>query len=207
MFLNVRWSDGDGEHAAAWPVNVDRPGALPPAPELELSLWELIGVHRSSRSLPDAVAGLRAGRQASDGDVILDPLVRYADTGQLRQRTRLMSARLEGMRRFLERPAGSVDALRWRLSGPFGPRRLAAELTRAGSDGGIAGESTFVLVELALTVARVDWSAVSTPGLGPRVVRAEVREVISELGALALAEADGSPLDRYIAAAIKEASR
>jgi hypothetical protein len=207
VFLRVEWTEDGGDRAAAWPVNADKPSQLPLPPELRLSLQELIDVLRSSRSLPDAIAHIRFGNPDPDADINLDPLQRYSNTGQLLRRTREISAALEGLRRFLERPAATLEALRWRLSGPFGPRRFAVGLTSTQSSTALEGEASFMIAELALTVARVDWSIVCSAGLAPKVVRSEVHQLVDELRALAEQSPLPLPLTEYVVDAFTEAAR
>lgn len=208
VFLTVGWSDADATHTAAWPVNADKPSQLPLPPELKLSLRELIDVLRSSRSMADAIAHIRSRDPGDAAYDTNDPLQRHAGTGQLLRRTRETSAAFEGMRRFLERPAATVEVLRWRLSGPFGPRRFAAGLSSAiSSQDSLNGEAPFMMAELALTVSRVDWSIVCGSGLPPKLVRAEVRHLISDLRAMTEQPDRPSPLSDYIADAFAEAAR
>ena len=207
VFLTVVWTDDDGQHSAAWPVNADKPGELPLPPELQLSLRDLIDVLRSSRSLPDAIAHLRTGSPGGELGINLDPLQRYSSTGQLLRRTREISAALEGMRRFLERPASTEEVLRWRLSGPFGPRRFATGLTGETSALSLDGEAPFMMAELALTVARVDWSVVASAGLSQKLVRSEVRQLIAELRDMTERAKVPPQLRVYVTDAFAEASR
>jgi hypothetical protein len=207
VFLAVHWEDTDGEHSAPWPVNADKPSELPLPPELRLSLHELIAVLRSSRSVPDAVAHIRTQVSDRDGEIIRDPLQRYSGTGQLLRRTRERTAALEGLRRFLERPAATLEILRWRLSGPFGPRRFAASLAEATPSRSTNGEVPFLMAELALTIARVDWAAVCSAGLSRSEVKSEVSRLVGELREMTEQPTAPSPLGDYIAEAFAEAAR
>jgi hypothetical protein len=119
----------------------------------------LIEALASTRPLHEALAAaiqLQANRTSS-GVVDLDPLQRYSSTGHLFQRTRRLSAALEGIRARLERPAGTIDVLLWRLKGPFGPRAVAEGIVQ-DRESGVAGEAAFFIAELVLSLSRVDWS-------------------------------------------------
>jgi hypothetical protein len=73
-------------------------------------------------------------------------------------RTRRASTALWALGRRLSRPLFNIEALDWRLDGPIGPRALADAWVRETDRGLLlAGEAEFLLGELALTIARVDW--------------------------------------------------
>jgi hypothetical protein len=208
VFLAVRWMDEDSEHKAAWPVNADKPSQLPLPPELRLSLEDLIVALRSSRPLPEAIAQLLSRRDRLDPELNPDPLQRFAATGQLLRRTREISAALEGLRRFLERPAPTIEVLRWRLQGPFSPRRLATGFAEGASRRqSLDGEAPFMLAELALTLRRIDWTVVSSGGVEPKAVRTEVRALLGELRAMVDQLNPQRPLKDYITEAFAEATR
>jgi len=128
FWLQVRWRHREAWERASWPVNVTDPSRLPPPDELRsLPVEALLAALASTRPLHEALATAvrrRARAARANGTLELDPLKRYASAG-LFQRTRHASAALAGLRRRLERPAGSVEALVWRLTGPFGPRAIA----------------------------------------------------------------------------------
>ena len=106
---------------------------------------------------------------------VFDPLQRYSSSGYLFQRTRRLSAALEGLRRRLERPCPNMDVLIWRLRGPFGPVALAEGLIPSLSKG--SGRSKLLVGEIALTLSRVDWADTSS-GVSHKVVK-ERRSTVS----------------------------
>jgi hypothetical protein len=75
-----------------------------------------------------------------------------------------------------------------------------------GSDRAIRGEAGFLLAELALTLARVDWT--STARIVPLlVVQEEARSVLAEVKTLARkAKVEDPALRRYVRKALIEAS-
>lgn len=74
-----------------------------------------------------------------------------------------------------------------------------------GSDRAIRGEAGFLLAELALTLARVDWT--STARILPlEVVREEARSVLAEVKKLARkAKVEDPALRSYVRKALAEA--
>ena len=208
FFVQVKWSDGAEEHRAGWPVNVTEPGLLPPPDELrDLPVEALLRALASTRPLHEALAtALRELRAPSGGGANeLDPLLRYSASGHLFQRTRRLSAALAGLQARLERPASNLDALVWRLEGPFGPKAVAEGLLRDvdESRGAIRGEASFLIAELALTLARVDWRLTGRT-LGIRTVRRHARAALRDVCQLA---EQRPPKDRQLAAYVAQALR
>jgi hypothetical protein len=207
FFVYVEWSDGNGPHRAGWPINVTEPGLLPPPEELrDLPVEALLRALASTRPLYESlVNALRELRAMPDsGDISdLDPLKRYSASGQLFQRTRRLSAALSGLRRRLERPASNLDALVWRLEGPFGPKAVAEGLLRdiGETRGAIKGEASFLIAELALTLARVDWDSTARI-LGIETVQRHARKAIDDVRELA---EQRLPADRRLKAYVKQA--
>lgn len=136
----------------ALPVNVTDPAGLPAPEELRtLPVEAILRALASTRPLHEAVVDAveRIRRRGGD-DEHLDPLKRFASTGQLLHRTREVSAALAGVRERVERPAVTLDALHWRLAGPFGPLAIAGKVVERTASGRVlAGE-------IALTLATVD---------------------------------------------------
>lgn len=208
FFVLVEWHDDGEQKRRGWAVNVTEAGRLPPPDELrDLPVDALRRALASTRPMHEALTMALQRQERISQDPDLDPLRRYSDTGQLFARTRRLSAALTGLQRRLERPASNDDALAWRLRGPFGPlglaERMADELE--DSDRAIRGEAGFLLAELALTLARVDWT--STARILPlEVVQKEARSVLEEVKKLARrAKVEDPSLRSYVQEALAEA--
>jgi hypothetical protein len=118
-----------------------------------------------------------------------------------------VSLALAGLRERLERPAATEDALTWRLVGPFGPVAIANGLSEQARRGGaIPGETSFLLAELALTLARVDWQRTGRllPG-GTRTARRHARHALGALRALHVEVPEDPGLAAYVERAFAEA--
>lgn len=212
-YLFVHWHDADGELRATWTANVDDRGALPPPEELRnLPVALLLEALASTRPLPEAVEReLRRRERAEEGDgrAELDPLKRFDDRALLLQRTRTVSLALWRLEERLQRPATSMDALHWRFHGPFGPVAIAAGLLAAGQAGELLpGEPQFLLAELALSVAAVDWSA-AAPKLHRSTVCNAVAAVIDAIDARRseLSSAADDAIEHYVTDALQVARR
>jgi phosphatidylserine/phosphatidylglycerophosphate/cardiolipin synthase-like enzyme len=213
FWLQVRWEHKEAWERASWPVNVTDPSRLPPPAELRsLPVDALLAALASTRPLHEALATAirrRARAVWAGGTLELDPLKRYASAG-LFQRTRHASAALAGLRRRLERPAGSVEALVWRLIGPFGPRAIADGLILdTEQKQRLPGEVSFLLAELVLTLARVDWAQTASAGVPRTVVEEHARQTLDDLRRLLL-EMDTGPdllLARYVREACEATSQ
>jgi hypothetical protein len=212
-YLDVRWEAKDGPEQATWVANVEDRGGLPPPAELrELPVSVLLAALASSRPLPAALEEelRRADRAAGAADVVdLDPLRRFDDSSLLLQRTRQLSLALWRLQDRLQRPASNLDALHWRLHGPLGPIALADGLVAAARDDrALPGEAHFLLAELALTVAAVDWRAVAGAAnrTAVRDVVAEVLDAIDKRRSQ-LPPAPHETLDAYARDALAEARR
>jgi len=186
---------------------VTEPGLLPPPDELrDLPVEALLRALASTRPLHESLAAAirELHRPTADGpEPALDPLQRYSASGHLFQRTRRLSAALIGLQRRLERPASNLDALIWRLEGPFGPKAVAEGLLRDIEEArsAIKGESSFLIAELALTLARVDWNSTART-LGAATVRPHARKALEDVRNLAHKRL---PRDRRLAAYVKDA--
>lgn len=208
FLVEVEWVDGETMKKAGWPVNVTEPGRLPPPEELrDLPVEALLRALASTRPMHEALSAALRQQARFQASPELDPLKRYSDSGQLFARTRRLSAALLGLRRRLERPASNLDALTWRLKGPFGPVELARRMIDEAehSRTAIPGETSFMLAELALTLAHADWR--STARVLPiDVVLREARDVLVEVKKLGRKEMPRDPtLARYVRAALAEA--
>jgi hypothetical protein len=195
----VRWAESGG--SAWWPVNVLAGNALPPPAELKnLPLEVLISILSSARPLHRVLAEyLRRRTREKNGDEtdkpVVDPHKRVDTSRFLLQRTRRISWALNALRERLERPAVTLEFLRWRLRGPVGVMALAKALEReARSD----EEKAFLVSELILELARAKPQA--TPGcLPPAQHLAEIRALIPELKQLVPGGAAGPEnLRRYV---------
>ena len=213
-YLEVRWTDATGtEVTATWPANVTDRAALPPPSELaNLPVEVLLAALASSRPLPVAVEHELRQRATALGtgdlDVALDPHKRFDDSRTLLRRTRRASLALWRLGERLARPAASVDTVRWRLHGPVGPLAIADGLVEANDHGRLLpGEPHFLIAELALTIAGVDWDSV-LGGEHRRAVRSEVLEVVAELRQRFedLPPTDDDGLQRYVDDALGRAA-
>jgi hypothetical protein len=198
----VEWREGRELHRAVWPVNVADASSLPAPEELRsLSLEELMEVLTSARPLHEVVRTIlrrraqarRAGSVAAHEEV--DPHKKVDTSGFLLQRMRRLGRALEGIRRRLQQPVHSVEALRWRLHGPVGPLKLADRL--AADTAGNTG-AAFFIAELARTVKReVDWTQ-AAKALGDKAVRSEIRTAMGLLNERARGCAANPELQRYV---------
>jgi phosphatidylserine/phosphatidylglycerophosphate/cardiolipin synthase-like enzyme len=205
--LDVEWREQDTVARAAWAVNVDQPSGVPLPDQLKgLRLMDLVYALQSSRPLAETLARALEKRKTGDGDLEMDPLVRFSGTGRLLQRTRMVSGALAGLHPFLERPAPTIDALHWRLHGPVGPGALAKGFEESASEPDrLPGEAAFMLAELALTLKRIDWTTVASPGLSPAIVRREVKTLQSDIRDRAKALNPHGALGDYVTNAIGKA--
>jgi hypothetical protein len=212
-YLLVRWQDAGELSHATWTANVEERSSLPPPAELaELPVDVLLAALASTRPLPVALEHeLRRRERAGsdDGRVELDPLRRFDDSGLLLQRVRHLSLALWRLQERLARPAASLDALHWRLHGAFGPLSIADGLVKAAQqEQTIAGEAHFLLAELALTIAAVDWREVAA-GIDPEQQRELVAEVLAAIDERRqdLPPADDNALNDYVRDALEMARR
>jgi len=198
----VEWRKGREKQRAVWPVNVADASSLPAPEELRsLTLEELMEVLTSARPLHEVVRSIlrrraqakRVGSASAQQEV--DPHKKVDTSGFLLQRMRRLGRALEGMRRRLQQPVHSVEALRWRLHGPVGPLRLADRLaTDMAGDPGAA----FFIAELARTMRKdVDWDQ-AIQVLGHTAVRSELRSAMSFLREQARSCAANPELQRYV---------
>lgn len=208
-YLIVHWDTTSGELQATWPANVaDRSSLPPPAALADLPVEVLLAALASTRPLPVALEHELRRRERAGSDaarVWLDPLRRFDDSTLLLQRVRHVSVALWRLQERLARPASNIDAIQWRLHGAFGPLAIADGLVRASrGEQAIPGEAHFLLAELALAVAAVDWG-----NLGPHVEQVEVRKLVDDVLAAiderwsTLPPAPDPALDTYVSAAMK----
>ena len=194
-YLQVSWSAGDQTVSAIWPVNVLDTSLLPEPDELRaLDLAELLLVLSSASPAHQTIARIlkrRAESGANPKSDELDPHKRVDTSSFLLQRMRTLSTALEGLRDRLERPATSREALRWRLTGPFGPLALARRLALEDRQG-----AAFMISELAQTVAGIAYEPAGE--LMSVVVRELVAEVVRDLRMIALAHPAPTGLAAYV---------
>ena len=212
-YLVVHWSTDGGWEQASWTANVEDRSMLPPPDELaDLPVDLLLAALASTRPLPVALEHELRRRERGSGaitQVELDPLRRFDDSGLLLQRARHISLALWRLQDRLGRPVSSLDALHWRLYGAFGPLAIADALTTAtNAQTTLPGEAHFLLAELALTVAAVDWSQVPV-GIDPKQVRSLVANVLAaiEQRRMTLPAAPDAALENYATDALKAARR
>jgi hypothetical protein len=200
--LEVCWHDtNNNEYRAPWIVNVADMSSLPPPEELgSLSLAELIEILTSARPLHEVMDRILKRREdkaypAKNPEV--DPH-RKVDTSQfLLRRMRRVALALEGMRNRLQQPAGSLDALRWRLCGPIGPIALAKRLTDEDPEG-----AAFMIAEVASTLRGIAWRP--SGSLRLHEIGQEVKVILQALHVLA-GQAPAPPsLAAYVATSFKE---
>ena len=207
-FLRVTWHVAGDRLAATWPINVTDTARLPPPDELRnLPVDALLRALASTRPLHESLSSALRAADSSGAQDELDPLRRFSETGQLLRRAKHVSMALTGLRERLERPAASAEAIEWRLTGPFGPVAIARGLTDQARQGGaVPGETSFLLAELALTLARVDWT--ETGRLlsgGTRIARGHARTALKELRDLRGEASEEPALAAYIERAFAEA--
>ncbi len=212
-YLLVHWDADEDSCQATWTANVEDRSALPPPAELaELPVDVLLAALASTRPLPVALEHELRRRARTDGKgdrLELDPLLRFDASGLLLQRTRHLSLALWRLQDRLGRPATSLEAVHWRLHGAFGPLAIADGLVSAAREQQtLPGEAHFLLAELALTIAAVDWSRVAVT-IDLKHVRGLVSDV---LGAIeerrqTLPPAPDPALDAYVRDALQAARR
>jgi len=212
-YLVVEWHNGEAACQATWTANVEDRSALPPPAELaELSVDVLLAALASTRPLPLALEHELRRREPRSTDgrpVDLDPLRRFDDSGLLLQRVRHLSLALWRLQDRLGRPVTSLDALHWRLHGPFGPLAIADGLVAATEhQQALPGEAHFLLAELALTIDAVDWAKVMV-GVDKRKARKLVAEALAGLEQRRqnLPPTSDDALDAYAHDAIEKARR
>jgi HKD family nuclease len=209
FFVVVRWRGSQGPLRATWPVNVTDKAALPPPEELhDLPVDALLAALASTRPLHEGLSdALNTPRGPLGGEDELNPLHRFDGSGQLMRRARAASEAFAGLRRRLEKPVANVDALVWRLQGPFGPTEIAAGLIKKSEEGRtVPGEASFLLAELALTLSRVDWR--QTGRLmkgGTRVARKHARDALESVRQLRSDAEEHELLSAYVERAFREA--
>jgi rhodanese-related sulfurtransferase len=203
--FDVTWLDCKGR--AWWPVNVDRAGSLPPLEELkDLPLDLLINVLTSARPLHQVlrrwINKKDKEKDAIKGNEVVDPHKRVDTSAFLLQKTYRMTAALNGLRKRLERPAMSVDAIEWRLKGPVGVLAVQNAILHEARS---SNEKVFLLTELALELSRA--KPRFAPGcLSIEVVNQHIRDMMVELKVQTMETLGTCPqsLKDYVRIAFKE---
>ena len=188
--LLVRWSAGEG----FWPLNVEDAQQLPPPAELsEMSADDMLLILAASD--PGAAFRIWTKRRQKgepfDDELDtaiptdLNPLRRYDLRSTFLRRIRSRARVLAQLRQNLQRPAWSVQALRWRLEGFIGIKPLAERLLRdvAAADGQV-DEAVLTLADFLIVLREVEYEPVE--GALPkaqfsRVYRAFLRDLVVEL--------------------------
>ena len=181
--FRVHWNGSGG--AAWWPVNVTSGSVLPPPEELKnLPLDVLINILSSARPLHRVLQNyLRRQRKEVDGTdtpLVIDPHKRVDTSQFILQRTRRVSWVLNALRQRIERPAVTLEFLRWRLRGPVGAMALANALVREAKS---TEEHVFLISELALELSRAK-PEISAGCISPQLQKAEIQSVICDLQTL-----------------------
>ena len=210
--LLVTWTDAHGDSwVADWVINVANPAELPLDERLRAIPIDLIVevLAQGSRNPVAAIERLLE-RLSSDGTETgyedlgaLDPLKAFDDSRALLRRIRTYSRALDQLADRLARPAPTLSALGWRLSGLVSPVRLAEGWIEQALQREIPPEMAhFLLAELLLVINRTDWESV-TAGLDHEQARATVNDmrtrVDTALGQLPPLDA-ANPLREYVGA-------
>lgn len=208
--LLVTWTDSQGDSwIADWVLNVSNPADLPLDERLRAIPIDLIVevLAQGSRNPVPAIERLLE-RLSSDATETryedlgaLDPLKAFDDSRALMRRIRTYSRALDQLADRLGRPAPTLSALGWRLSGLVSPVRLAEGWVDQALQGDIPAEMAhFLLAELLLVINRTDWEDV-TAGLDHEQARAAVddmrQRVDTALGQLPPLDS-ANPLNEYV---------
>ena len=169
------------------------------------SCFEILTSAKPLHQVLDPWLRRQKGSKAHDEGPLLDPHKRVDTSSFLLQRTRRVSDALTCLRRRLERPVVSEQALEWRLRGPVGVIALAQAV---GKEARSEQERCFLLTELCLELARV--RPQTSPGsFSPARVCKSLRQVTQEIRATISSDAlTGLPaLATYVNAAFEEVAR
>lgn len=161
--LLVRWPAGEG----FWPLNVEDARQLPPPSELsEMSADDMLMILAASD--PGAAFRVWTRRRRTDepfDDDLdaaipsdLDPLRRYDLRSTFLHRIRSRARVLAQLRQNLQRPAWSIQSLRWRLEGFIGVKPLAERLVQdvAAADGRV-DEAVLTLADFLIVLREVEY--------------------------------------------------
>ena len=208
--LIVEWTDKNGDaRVADWVLNVANPADLPLDERLRAIPIDLIidVLAQGSRNPTAALERLLEKLSNMDNDSTyedlgsLDPLRSFDDSRALLRRIQTYSRALDQLADRLARPAPTVSALGWRLTGLVSPTRLAEGWLEQAESGDLPAEMAhFLLAELLLVMNRTDWRSV-TEGLNPGQSGAALQEMRDRVSAAMsqLPPLDaGNPLVSYV---------
>jgi len=208
--LIVEWTDKNGDAwIADWVLNVANPADLPLDERLRAIPIDLIidVLAQGSRNPTAALERLLEKLSTMEADSTyedlgsLDPLRSFDDSRALLRRIQTYSRALDQLADRLARPAPTVSALGWRLTGLVSPTRLAEGWLEQAESGDLPAEMAhFLLAELLLVINRTDWRSV-TEGLDPGQSGAALQEMRDRVSAAMsqLPPLDaGNPLVSYV---------
>jgi hypothetical protein len=192
--IEIHWAGDRGDVSTCWPVNVLVPTTLPLP--LALSPRVLLNVLTSIR--PSLVALEHEARREGEGksDQKAD-----AQHHQVRE----LSIALWGVERRLRSPASNMNALWWRLTGPFGVVPLAEALVGEVRSGRLSPDvGRFMIAELAQCLRRPDWPVVAATVPSDQVQQAltQVTDMLRELATHLAPESDDA-LSGYVDEALQ----
>ncbi|MBA5846865.1 hypothetical protein [Gordonia amicalis] len=203
----VEWNDQEDIHRCAWALNVIDRRVLPPSQGSVITLEMILAALASGRPISEALErSCRVQTVTNSTGVDLDPHKRVDDSGFLLRQARFDSAALWNLQRHLALPARSVEAIACRLSGRFGPRKLAEELVSAGESTSRTNDSVlFLIAELALTLANVEWS---NTGVEERKLQPLLTDEIDALSTISKQmDSPSAYLQSYLDKSFREALR
>jgi len=191
--LIVEWTDKNGDAwIADWVLNVANPADLPLDERLRAIPIDLIidVLAQGSRNPTAALERLLEKLSTMQADSTyedlgaLDPLRSFDDSRALLRRIRTYSRALDQLADRLGRPAPTISALGWRLTGLVSPIRLAEGWLEQAESGELPAEMAhFLLAELLLVINRTNWELV-TEGLDARQSDATVQEMRDRVSAV-----------------------
>lgn len=196
----VQWHEGATSQEALWIVNVGSAADLPPPDELRsLRLEELLEILTSARPYHEIVGQILQRREKAAAlaalgvaaEIEVDPHKKVDTRNFLLKRMKRIAQALEGLKERLERPVFSIEALMWRLHGPFGPVTLARHLAKEEGAG-----AAFMIAEVALTVNDATIPAEGT--LATIDIPRERAKVLDGLRGLALEHPAPANLASYV---------
>lgn len=180
------------EDQAFWSLNVVDQSLLPAPREIEsMTAQDLLYILAASDSSAAfrVVARKRLAALEFDDELDsavppdLDPLRRYDLHVTFLHRVRRQARLLAAVRKNLERPVWSEQALQWRLGGMIGVRTLADRLAKGLTEpNGTPAEAVFNLADLLLTLADIDYRE-QEGAMSRRRFNGQLQKFLSELSA------------------------